>query len=228
MKPIRIVCGTRLSKQDFATQSALGRSLVSNYDSCPVEIRLFAENTQGLSTIYNQAIEEVRDNPAILVFVHDDVYLCDFFWPDRLREGLATFDVIGLAGNVRRVPGQVAWLFVDDRFTWDERSNLTGRVGHGKGFPCAISNFGPAPQPCKLLDGLFLAADSDRLQQAGVRFDEQFPFHFYDMDFCRQAERNGLSMGTWPLSVVHESGGAFGSPAWRENLYRYRLKYCEV
>jgi hypothetical protein len=45
------------------------------------------------------------------------------------------------------------------------------------------------------------------------------------MDFCRQAELKGLRMGTWPLSVVHESGGAFGSQGWRDGYARYLQKY---
>ncbi|WP_256730435.1 bifunctional 2-polyprenyl-6-hydroxyphenol methylase/3-demethylubiquinol 3-O-methyltransferase UbiG [Pseudomonas sp. ANT_H12B] len=214
-----------MSEQEFSTKTALGRSLLIHQAANPVEIRLFAENKQGLSTIYNRAIDEARENPAILVFVHDDVHLCDFLWSERIREAVVTFDIVGLAGNIRRVEGQPAWAFIDDRFTWDQPCFLSGMVGHGKSFPCTVSNFGRVPQPCKLLDGLLLAADSERLEQAGVRFDEQFEFHFYDMDFCRSAELNGLSMGTWPLSVVHESGGAFGTPAWRESFRRYQNKY---
>ena len=75
------------------------------------------------------------------------------------------------------------------------------------------------------MDGLFLAADSEVLNRAGVRFDEQFAFHFYDMDFCRQVEQKGLRMGTWPIAVVHESGGNFSSPGWREGYARYLQKY---
>ncbi|WCM52916.1 class I SAM-dependent methyltransferase [Pseudomonas sp. WJP1] len=228
MKPIRIVCGTRVSEQEFSTKTALGRSLLIHQAANPVEIRLFAENKQGLSTIYNRAIDEARENPAILVFVHDDVHLCDFLWGERIREAVVTFDIVGLAGNIRRVEGQPAWAFVDDQFTWDQACFLSGIVGHGDSFPCSVSNFGPVPQPCKLLDGLLLAVDSERLEQAQVRFDEQFEFHFYDMDFCRSAELNGLSMGTWPLSVVHESGGAFGTPAWRESFRRYQDKYAKA
>jgi SAM-dependent methyltransferase len=228
MKPIRIVCGTRVSEQEFSTKTALGRSLLIHQAANPVEIMLFAENKQGLSTIYNRAIDEARENPAILVFVHDDVHLCDFLWSERIREAVVTFDIVGLAGNIRRVEGQPAWAFVDDQFTWDQACFLSGIVGHGDSFPCSVSNFGPVPQPCKLLDGLLLAVDSERLEQAQVRFDEQFEFHFYDMDFCRSAELNGLSMGTWPLSVVHESGGAFGTPAWRESFRRYQDKYAKA
>lgn len=227
MKPIRIVCGTRQSREDFPTKTALGRSLQIHQDSNPVELVLFAENKEGLSTLYNRAIEQAKEHPAILVFVHDDVHLCDYWWGERLREGVDAFDVVGLAGNTRRVTGQPAWAFIDDKFTWDQPCYLSGAVGHGSSYPCVVSNFGPAPQPCKLLDGLLLAADSERLVQADVRFDEQFEFHFYDMDFCRQAEAKGLRMGTWPLSVVHESAGAFGTPVWRESYRRYLCKYDE-
>jgi len=226
MKPIRVVCGTRTSQQDFASKTALGRSLVIHQEANPVDVLLFAENGQGLSTIYNLAIEHAREKPAILVFVHDDVHLCDFHWGERISEAVQTFNVVGVAGNTRRVPQQPGWAFVDDRFTWDQKQYLSGIVGHGKNFPCHLSNFGPTPQACKLLDGLLLAADSERLIESGVRFDEQFKFHFYDLDFCRQAELANLTMGTWPLSVVHESGGAFNTPAWCEALGQYRSKYA--
>jgi hypothetical protein len=66
------------------------------------------------------------------------------------------------------------------------------------------------------------------LENAGahqLRFDTRFAFHFYDMDFCRQAESKGLRMGTWPISVVHESKGAFGNAAWQQAYGRYLEKY---
>ena len=60
---------------------------------------------------------------------------------------------------------------------------------------------------------------------AGVRFDERFDFHFYDLDFCRTARANGLRLGTFPLAVTHRSAGGFGSPAWQENAERYLEKW---
>lgn len=32
-------------------------------------------------------------------------------------------------------------------------------------------------------------------------------------------------MGTWSISVVHESGGNFASPAWRAGYERYLAKW---
>ena len=68
-------------------------------------------------------------------------------------------------------------------------------------------------------------AQVEALFRRGARFDEQFSFHFYDMDFCRQCEQKGLRMGTWPISVIHQSGGSFGSLAWQAARVRYLQKW---
>ncbi|MGN6651725.1 hypothetical protein, partial [Trinickia sp.] len=225
-RPIRLVCATRCSQANFMRDTALGRSLAVQRHVRPPEVLLFDNNATGLSTLYNAAIEQAASSPAILVFVHDDVSIQDFFWAERIREALAQFDIVGLAGNRRRSPLQPAWAFTTPDFKWDSPEYLSGSVGHGKGFPCdEVTYFGPSGAECKLLDGLMLIADSARLIEAGLRFDEQFEFHFYDMDFCRQAELKGLRMGTWPISVVHESVGAFNTPPWRVAYDRYLRKY---
>jgi hypothetical protein len=230
VKPIRLVCATREHPDRFFDATALGRSLKMFNPQPEPQLQLFGSNPLGLSTVYNIALKHAEQDPAILVFLHDDLYLCDFFWMEHIYEGLKQFDILGLAGNTRRLPKQPAWPFATAKPTlqWDDRRYLSGTVGHGKGFPCAdISIFGPPKQECKLMDGLFLVADSEVLRAKGVRFDEQFTFHFYDMDFCRQAELKGLRMGTWPISVVHESGGAFESPGWVEGYAKYLQKYGE-
>lgn len=187
---------------------------------------LYEKNSRGLPTVYNTAIDHAKDNPAILVFIHDDISLVDFYWVDRIYEAAARFDIAGVAGNTRRLPFQPGWAFVNTELKWDDQKYLSGVVGHGSGFPCwNVSTFGRSQRECKLLDGLMLIADSERLHSAGVRFDEQFKFHFYDMDFCRQAELKGLTMGTYPISVVHESGGAFGTPMWHKSYELYLQKY---
>jgi len=223
---IRLVCATRESGDSFRSTTALGRSL-SLYSFLPfLEVRLFEKNVAGLPSVYNTAISEAKQSPAVLVFIHDDVHLCDFNWAFSLLEGLEQFHIIGLAGNKRRVPRQPSWAFVDDRFTWDKPENLSGMVGHGNGFPCRnLSVYGPSMQEVKLLDGLMLACRSEILLEKGLHFDERFKFHLYDLDFCRQAERLGLRMGTWSISVIHESGGSFGSPAWKDAYQRYLEKW---
>jgi len=181
-----------------------------------------------LSVIYNSAIERFSDEPCILVFAHDDLYILDFYWMHSVFNGLHHFGIVGCAGNMSRVPFQPSWAFKNIDFEWDFPQNLSGIIGHGKQFPPeGLAVFGPPFQQVKLLDGLFLAAFSDTLKKTNLRFDERFDFHFYDMDFCRQAEQLGVSMGTIPLSIVHESGGGYASSSWRESYEKYLQKWNE-
>lgn len=224
---IRVICATRADREGFFSSTALGKSLTLHRPP-EIEVRLFPRNEQGLSTVYNTAISESAGAPAVLLFVHDDVHLCDFHWPERLRDALHDFDVVGLAGNRRRVPGQPGWGFIDEKFTVERRANLSGTVAHGRGFPPeTVDVFGPSGQRVALLDGLFIAVRSDALHSKSLRFDERFDFHFYDLDFCRQAEQAGLAIGTWPISVVHESRGGYASESWRRGYAAYLDKWGE-
>jgi len=222
---VKLVIGTRLNQDDFLKKSATGRSLALNlYPN--LEIRLFPNNSKGLPFIYNQAILECINDPAIMVFAHDDLHLLDFNWCEKIFDALQCFDIVGLAGNKRRVADQPSWAFVDSKFTWDQPENLSGIVGHGTGFPPTnLSFFGKPRQEVKLLDGLLIAAKSNTLIEQSILFDERFDFHFYDLDLCRQAEVKKIKCGTWDISVIHESGGSFGSESWQEAYREYILKW---
>lgn len=230
---IRFVTATRLSKTDFFKGTPLGRSL-PNYREFPkrqvIEVRVFGDNTEGLSTVYNTAIEEAKADPAILIFIHDDVYLSDYYWAEHLHEALEHFDLVGLAGNRRRVPRQASWMYLDDEFTRDNYDNLSGVLGHGDPFPNLrqLSVYGEPGQEVKLLDGVLLAIRSQVLVERDLTFDPRFRFHFYDMDFCRQAELRKVRMGTWAISVVHASAGALGVEDWRGAYRDYLVKYGET
>lgn len=226
--PIRFVCATRENEESFYERTLLGRTL-SNYRFLQLlQTRVFFENSRGLSDVYNIAIRESEKDPAILVFIHDDVCISDFYWPSHIHNALKHFGVVGVAGNKQRLPRQPSWAFIDDKFTWDARENLSGVVGHGRGFPCSkISVFGQPAQEVRLLDGLMLVCASRLMHEKNLWFDERFSFHFYDLDLCRQAEQRGIRIGTWPISVVHESGGSFGSEAWREGYRTYLAKWGE-
>ena len=222
---VKLIVATRASEQDFYTKTATGRSLAF-YKPLFLEVCLFPNNTEGLPTVYNRAIRESSEDPATLIFAHDDLHILDFYWLHRITEGLNNFSVIGLAGNRRRVPRQPSWAFVDANFTWDAPENLSGVVGHGKGFPPSnLSIFGAPRQQVVLLDGLLLASQSKTLLENNLLFDERFKFHFYDLDFCRQAEIKNITCGTWDLSLIHESGGSFGSDAWKASYQQYLEKW---
>ncbi len=225
MIKVKFVVATQASEADFFQKTATGRSL-RLYNFPFLQIRLFPENRDGLPKIYNAVIEESVDDPCMLVFVHDDLHILDYYWVDQLTNGLRRFQIIGLAGNKRRVPRQPAWGYVDTKFTSDEPENLSGVVGHGHGFPPdSLNIFGPPGQQVMLLDGLLLCASSQTFGEHGLRFDERFDFHFYDMDLCRQAEQKGITCGTCTLSLVHESGGNFRTEGWKKSYAAYLEKW---
>jgi GT2 family glycosyltransferase len=217
------VSATRGSEHEFFERSALGRSLIQAHGEVPaVDVRVYPGNREGLPVLYNDAIRAAHPE-AVLVFAHDDLLLVDFMWPEKLVAALDRFAIVGLVGNRRRAPRQPTWAH-GESFERD-LENLSGIIGHGMGFPCAIRRLGDSPAECLLLDGVFLAMRVSTLRSQMLLFDERFRFHFYDMDFCREAARKGVRMGTFPIFAIHESVGGFGSEAWQEDRRKYLKKW---
>lgn len=220
--PITMVVATRAeSAQAFFAETATGRSLGPENTLYPgVGLRVFIKNRQGLPALYNRVIEEALragQDDHVLVFVHDDVHLFDYHWPMRVMDGLNTFDVIGIAGNTRRAPAHVGWMFDTVTFERAPKEVQSGYVAHTSGFPIQhIDRFGPPRQAVQLLDGVFLAVRVSTLRAHPLRFDPRFTFDFYDLDFSREANHLGLTCGTYDIAIGHESTGegGFGSQAW--------------
>lgn len=221
---IEIVCATRLSPEEFRTGSALGQSLQRLSFDDRIAISVAAGNRVGLPHIYNSRLQAPGSHDH-LVFMHDDVWIDDFYFVDRIVEGLDAYDIIGVAGNRRRIPRQPGWAFVDLKMTWDDLANLSGGIAHGASPFGEVSRYGAAPADCELLDGLLLAVRRSALARRGVRFDPRFDFHFYDLDLCRTARQQGLRLGTWPICLTHQSAGSFGSDRWQSMYLAYLDKW---
>lgn len=221
---IEIICATRLSEAEFLNTSALGASLrrllpdpkiAGRFETAIGAIIAF-DNGRPLADIYNQRIT-AQGPDATLVFVHDDVWIEDFYLPQRLEDALARYDVIGVAGNRKRAPRQVSWSKTGN-------TTLSGRVAHGSAAFAPVAVYGDTPAECELLDGVLLAARRSVLQEKGVTFDPQFDFHFYDLDFCRSARAKGLRLGTWPIAITHQSSGSLGD-RWEQKRELYLKKW---
>ena len=225
MTKVKVVVASRASEAGFHDKAATGRSL-RIYNFPFLEVRLFPSNTLGLPKLYNAVIQESVNDPCMLIFMHDDLHILDYYWLHQILAGLDRFQILGIVGNLRRVAGQPNWALLDDKMTLDNHENFSGVMGHGNGFPPKVLDiFGPSCQPVKLLDGLLLAAHSRTFVENDLRFDERFDFHFYDMDLCRQAEQKNVSCGTWPVSLIHESAGDFFSEAWKKAYAAYLEKW---
>lgn len=223
---ICFIAATRLTEPEFWESSPLGIGLKPLLDEQNVSAIVKFSNTDGLPFVYNRAIKNAT-NSDILVFLHDDIWLEDQNLVAKIRASLQRFDIIGIAGNTRISKKQPAWLFraiENNKFVWDD-GYLSGIVRHGTPGASEPSIYGPTPAKCYLLDGVLLVAKRKNLLFSNVYFDERFKFHFYDMDFCRSASRAGLSLGTWPIDILHLSGGAFGTSHWLEGHSIYLKKW---
>jgi GT2 family glycosyltransferase len=226
MASVLIVAATKYDKMYFERSMYLGQALKRlSYDKT-IESSIIYDSRVGLPALYNAHLVEAHRDKIVL-FTHADVYIDDYFLSVHLNEAIRKFDVVGLAGNKRRVPRQPSWAFVTDypQFQWDRPENLSGAVCHFGDQGSVVSAYGTFPAGCQLLDGVFLAARVGALIDHKVRFDERFPFEFYDMDFCRTATNAGLKLGTWPIAITHASGGSFGSPEWRRCKDLYLQKW---
>jgi len=223
-----IVTATRRSPSEFESDTALGKSFNRlSHEAARLAVRVAPSNTRGLPSVYNEMLDGIPEDDSIVAFVHDDIWIDDYFLIQRVIEGLDQFDVIGLAGNRRRVPKQPTWHSAKMPFEWDQPEYLSGAVAHGAGHGGKVACYGAVPAACELLDGIFLAAKKITLTEHDIRFDPRFDFHFYDVDFCRTARDCGLRLGTWPICLTHQGTGEFGTPEWSRNYQLYLSKWGE-
>lgn len=235
---LKIVSSTRVYPEEFKKRP-LGRSIARL--RCKVEPSILYLNTGGqvgLPAVYNEAAR-LASPDDILVFVHDDVVIGDRDLEATLEHALSQYDVVGVAGGVKRDPGQTTWFgplgSIEQGIT---SGRLSGCVPHVMPDGShAFSVYGPAPREVELLDGVFLATRASSLRavkgfvetdpgRGETRFDPQFKFHFYDLDFCRTASAAGLSLGTWFIPIIHmPSGDGYDTPSWQAARDLYLKKW---
>ena len=216
MKELFFVSCTRSRKEETDLYRSLRKLGTDRF--------LFFENNQrGLSTCYNAVLDEGVGCEGIVVFVHDDVTIGDLFLQEKFTEAFDErgYAIAGLAGSseFKISPGSevVTWRRPPEH-AW------SGAVEHElPDMARMMSAYGPTPRRCVVLDGLFLAVDCRQTRH--LRFDEQFAFHFYDIDFCLSAHQSGLVLGTIGAYVTHRSGGSYLSTAFNEAQLKFRAKW---
>jgi SEC-C motif/Glycosyltransferase like family len=165
----------------------------------------FEHNQNGLPHCYNSVLDGNLGGDGVIIFAHDDLVLGDLFIREKLARafGELGYAIAGLAGTsdfkISPYLNPTTWM-------QPPLEACSGAVEHQPpGQPASMEAYGPAPRRCVVLDGLFLAVDLKKL--GSLRFDEQFPFHFYDLDFCLTVHRAGLALGTVNVYVTHRSHG---------------------
>jgi GT2 family glycosyltransferase len=223
---LEIVSASRSDVEGFAA-TPLGTSLARLRGDKRLQPQVTLSNAARLPDIYNARIES-GDPADILVFMHDDMWIEDFYFTDRIIEGLTRFDIIGVAGNSRIPPGHKTWAQSPETNKPD-LPHLRGGIGLGPAPLGRVRFYGPTIGECELLDGVFIAARKSALVERKVRFDPRFDFHFYDLDFSRTARKAGLRLGVWPIAMTHRiderNEGSYSSPGWHRNLELYQQKW---
>lgn len=167
-----------------------------------VDLRVKYNNSVGLSESYNSIIDsEVTHKYVILC--HHDVSLQYTNLLYNVQQGLNRYDVIGVAGGINpQITEKNLWHWMMPA------SDYRGFAAHastpGKMF---VTHFGLTPDRVAVLDGVFLAFDHEKIKKSGARFDAQFTWHHYDVDFCLTCNQNKLKLGVYPILVYHESPG---------------------
>ena len=175
------------------------------YESMYVDAVVKTNNKENIGKHYNKVLKmAVQEKYDTVILMHDDVQVDDFAWPDKLQEAFEEYDVVGLAGAKQvEIKQPALWHLMSKQEDW------SGAVAHpANDKQIFVTNFGPTPQRCLVLDGLFLAVKVNSLTP-DIKFDENLPAiaHHYDLDFCLQANKHKLKLTTWPIWAIHRSPG---------------------
>ena len=212
------VIATPMSSDDFWKNSKAAKFLskLSN-----IEFKVIFDNKKGLSEIYNSFLVEKYKNYHI-IFVHDDVIIEDLFLEDKLDKAFGRFSIVGLAGSKTCDPNALyaAWHLMAPR------TDFVGEVTHSNGDYVWTNVFGPSDGRALVVDGLFIAVNVADALKNNLKFDEQFKFHHYDIDFCLSANQKKVKVGVEPVRVVHFGlGNSMNSEEWDNSNILFKKKW---
>lgn len=207
MKKTLIVSATKSSSKET---TPLWKSLQNHISNENVDIKFVTNNKTGLCKIYNTFINAPYET---IIFAHDDITIDSVNFLQRIQKSLESYDVVGVAGGGNpnnfgsiNKTNHILWHLMTDK----NKGEQSGIVFHPHiPWNCNIpSIFGPRPKEVILLDGLFLAINAPKIQQKGVKFDENITgFHHYDIKFCLDCYLNNLKLSTSDINICHESPG---------------------
>ena len=225
LKPLLIVSATAEESAKTTRLSGCEASL-----SNQATFKYVTKNKKGLPYIYNQYItRKVAKKHDIVVFCHDDLYIDDMKLRGKLYKSMFVdkYDIVGLAGATTCTINEqtpTLWHLMSDRKTW------SGTVFHPAGKDTNLvmsSTYGPTPQRCLVLDGVFLAINVKRARETGWKFNENFEFHHYDIASCLDANEKQMKMGTCMIHAIHDSPGlsSVDDPEWKTSSDKFLELY---
>ena len=173
------------------------------------------KNQDSLSICYNNIISNHKSETVddILVLAHSDLSIEDSCISNKLYNALidGEYDIAGIAGTTECViKDHNLWHIMNNKKPQERHKVWSGAVGHYlNDGSVMMTSFGPTPRRVILIDGVFIAFNYEKIKKSGLKFSESCPskFHFYDINFCLDANKLGLKITTLPIWCVHKSHG---------------------
>lgn len=218
MNKIAIYSASPLKENSLLEQSIVDKTFI--------DLHIKYNNTSiGLSQFYNEIIESYNGESDIVIFCHHDVSLsyCNLYY--QLYEAIKYFDVIGVAGGLNpQIIEKNLWHWMV------QKEHYRGFAAHpaSNNGELYITSFGITPSRVAVLDGVFLALNIKKIQKnKNVRFDENFLWHHYDIDFSLTCNENKIKLGVWPILVNHISPGLrdINQKEWNRSNDYFRKKW---
>lgn len=201
MNNIKIYTATKGNKKDCILYKCLQKY---EPEQLGISVHYEEKNTKSLQRCYNNFIDDARKNDIdVAVFIHDDVHINTRDLYFLISEAADQYTVFGLAGATScRVGSPALWHLMS------KREDQRGCVAHGDKRTYTYTSFGPVPSRCLVIDGVFIGINIKELPE-NVRFDESYPskFHYYDIDFSLECNRNHVTLGVVDIPIIHSSPG---------------------
>jgi GT2 family glycosyltransferase len=219
MKPILLVTCTKDNNFDKRPLYKSIQQLEKLYTKNDFQWEVIKNNKTGLSTTYNRFLTS-KYKDFIVLFCHDDVVIDTLFLKEFLNK--SPYVVTGLAGTTE-------YTFKDKAPAWhlmSERQNLVGEVKHIKDNTIWTTIFGKTVSSAKLIDGLFIAIDVEKILKTKARFNEKYTFHHYDLALCLECLQHDVSIGIMPINVIHHGlGDSMLTQEWETSAKKFTKEY---
>ena len=177
MNKLLIVTCTKAKTDKEFEQRPIFLSLKKQYDlNTNTDIHVFKDNQRGLSECYNDIIKDPSNIDKTVLFVHDDVVLEDLFLYEKLIN--SPYSITGLAGakSFNKQADKLAWHLCAPK------QDFVGEVAHIKDDNIWTTVFGQSKSRALIIDGLFISVKVKDLTEKNLEFDNNFSFHFYDIE----------------------------------------------
>lgn len=223
-----IICS--LSRNADPCQTKIFKSIkkINKYSEQKIDLKLLHNNTKlGMPQYYNECLDNYGKICDYMIFVHDDVDFVNMDLTYQIEEGMQKYDILGVAGCINpQIKDMNLWHLMSDR------NNLRGFAAHSwekTNDQMLLTVFGPSPARVAIIDGVFIAINCKKVLNTKTRFDENFMFHHYDMDFSNTCNMNKLKIGVWPIMIDHSSPGLREfHDSWKKSNEFFKNKWTKI